>query len=73
MGRLKAVIGPAIAGCLVLVFWSASARAQTDEIQVYDAEIAQPGTLNLMVHDNFTASGLKTPSFPVSLDTMVSK
>jgi hypothetical protein len=37
MGRLKAVIGPAVAACLVLVFWSASAWAQTDEIQVYDA------------------------------------
>lgn len=47
MGRLKAVVGPAVAVYLVLVFWSAGARAQTDEIQVYDAEIAEPGTVNL--------------------------
>jgi hypothetical protein len=67
MGRLKAVIIPAAAACLVLVFWSANAWAQTDEIQVYDAEIAEPGTFNLMVHNNFTPSGLKTPRFPGGL------
>lgn len=67
MGRLKAVIIPAAAACLILVLWSASARAQTDEIQVYDAEIAEPGTFNLMVHNNFTPSGLKTPRFPGGL------
>jgi hypothetical protein len=31
--------------------------AQTDEIQVYDAEIAAPGVFNLTWHDNFTPSG----------------
>jgi hypothetical protein len=67
MGRLKAVVGPAVAVCLVLVFWSAGAWAQTDEIQVYDAEIAEPGTINLMVHNNFTPSGLKRPRFPGGL------
>ena len=41
-----------------------SARAQTDEIQVYDAEIAAPGKLNLMLHNNFTPDGRKTPAFP---------
>jgi hypothetical protein len=40
------------------------ARAQTDEIQVYNAEIAAPGVLNLTLHDNYTPSGLKTPAFP---------
>lgn len=39
-------------------------RAQTDEIQVYDAEIAAPGVFNLMVHTNFTPAGRKTPDFP---------
>lgn len=67
MGRLKAVIIAAAAACLVLVCWSASASAQTDEIQVYDAAIAGPGTFNLMVHNNFTPSGLKTPRFPGGL------
>ena len=38
--------------------------AQTDEIEVYDAEIAAPGKLNLMVHNNFTPDGRKTPAFP---------
>ena len=38
--------------------------AQTDEIQVYDAEIAEPGVVNLMLHQNYTPSGIKTPAFP---------
>jgi hypothetical protein len=40
------------------------AMAQTDEIQVYDAEIADQGVFNLMVHTNFTPIGQKTPAFP---------
>jgi hypothetical protein len=67
MERLKTGIGPAVIACLVLVFGSDSAWAQTDEIQVYDAEIAEPGTVNLMVHNNFTPSGLKAPRFPGGL------
>jgi hypothetical protein len=38
--------------------------AQTDEIQVYDAEIAEKGKINLMLHNNFTPNGHKTPAFP---------
>jgi hypothetical protein len=38
--------------------------AQTDEIQVYDAAIAEKGKFNLMLHNNFTPRGLKTPAFP---------
>jgi hypothetical protein len=41
--------------------------AQTDEIQVYDAEIAERGVLNLTLHSNFTPVGLKTPEFPGGL------
>jgi hypothetical protein len=67
MQRWKRAIGQAIAGLLLLVFWSATASAQTDEIQVYDAEIAEPGVFNLMVHNNFTPEGLKTPRFPGGL------
>jgi hypothetical protein len=44
-----------------------AALAQTDEIQVYNAEIAAPGILNLEVHNNYTFSGLKTPRFPGGL------
>ncbi|HET7749692.1 MAG TPA: hypothetical protein VFK81_09945, partial [Terriglobales bacterium] len=41
----------------------AIAVAQTDEIQVYDAEIADPGIFNLMIHTNFTPIGRRTPAF----------
>ena len=37
---------------------------QTDEIQVYDAAIAEPGIFNLMVHMNFTPIGRTTPTYP---------
>jgi len=67
MMLLRGPIGYAIAGLLLLLFCSASAWAQTDEIQVYDAEIAAPGVFNLMVHNNFTPHGLKTARFPGGL------
>jgi hypothetical protein len=38
--------------------------AQTDEIQVYDAEIADQGVFNLMIHTNYTPIGRKTADFP---------
>ncbi len=38
--------------------------AQTDEIQVYDAQISEPGIVNLMIHTNFTPIGRKEPAFP---------
>lgn len=41
-----------------------AAFAQTDEIQVYDAEIEPTGIFNLMVHSNFTPEGRTTPVFP---------
>ncbi|HUO22647.1 MAG TPA: hypothetical protein VMU59_09045 [Caulobacteraceae bacterium] len=61
-------VGPASivtahAAALALTFPHA-ALAQTDEIQVYNAEIAEPGKFNLTVHDNYTPSGIKTPAFP---------
>ncbi len=37
---------------------------QTDEIQVYDAGIEEPGVFNLMVHTNFTPIGRTQPVFP---------
>ena len=40
------------------------AHAQTDEIQVYDAEIEDHGKFNVMVHSNFTPIGRKTADFP---------
>lgn len=51
---------------LAAIGWIASAPcfAQTDEIQVYDAEIAAPGVFNLTLHDNYTPIGRTEPDFP---------
>jgi len=40
------------------------AHAQTDEIEVYDAEIVAPGGWNLTWHNNFTPSGRSEPAYP---------
>ena len=48
--------------CLFMV--PAHARAQTDEIQVYDAELTAPGKFNLTWHNNYTPKGVATPAFP---------
>lgn len=42
----------------------AAALGQTDEIQVYDANIAEQHVFNLMIHMNFTPVGRKEPDFP---------
>jgi hypothetical protein len=52
----------ALLGCLLAR--TPATRAQTDEIQVYDAEIAAPGQLNLTWHNNFTPSGRTEPAYP---------
>jgi hypothetical protein len=52
---------------IVMFVFPAVAFAQTDEIQVYDAVIAEPGIFNLTWHNNFIADGLKTPAFPGGL------
>ena len=39
----------------------------TDEIQVYDAHLAPPGTFNLTWHQNFTPKGATAPAFPGGL------
>jgi hypothetical protein len=49
---------------LVMVVAPLAARAQTDEIQVYDASIMPPGKTNVMVHSNFTPIGRKSADFP---------
>ena len=61
---------PAPLRCLVaasLLLWCAAAAAQTDEIQVYDASIADKGTFNLTLHNNYTIRGSTEPSFPGGL------
>jgi len=49
---------------LCLISMPVLALAQTDEIQVYDGEIAPPGIFNLMIHNNFTPKGRTMPDFP---------
>jgi hypothetical protein len=49
---------------LILLAAPAVVFAQTDEIQVYDAEIAERGVFNLMIHTNFTPIGRKLGDFP---------
>jgi hypothetical protein len=58
-----AVWNALLLACVSPCFASA-AQAQTDEIQVYDAEIAAPGQLNLTWHNNYTFSGPSQPAFP---------
>jgi hypothetical protein len=46
-----------------LLAMPALAAAQTDEIQVYNGEIAPVGIFNLMIHNNFTPRGRTTPDY----------
>jgi len=48
---------------LCLLFMPVLAAAQTDEIQVYNGEIAPVGIFNLMIHNNFTPKGRTTPDY----------
>ena len=52
---------------LALTLWPAIACAQTDEIQVYDGDLAEVGKFNLTWHQNFTPKGAKEPAFPGGL------
>jgi hypothetical protein len=52
------------AAAVVLFVVPNVAFAQTDEIQVYDASIAEKGKFNLTWHNNFTPRGSQTPAFP---------
>src|SRR5580693_4865153 len=49
---------------LTLTLAAGSAWGQTDEIQVYDAAIADPGKFNLTLHNNYTPEGRTNPAFP---------
>ncbi len=58
--RFVALRPPAI---VAMILTSHFAWAQTDEIQVYTAEIAAPGEFTLTLHNNYTPDGLKYPAF----------
>lgn len=62
-GRVGSVRLAALGLCLLFLA-PAALRAQTDEIQVYDAVIESPGKFNVMLHSNFTPIGRKTADFP---------
>jgi hypothetical protein len=57
----------AVAVVAVVVLAPVLGFGQTDEIQVYDADIAQKGKFNLTWHNNFTPAGVTTPAFPGAL------
>jgi hypothetical protein len=61
------VIRESACGALLLLAacaWTGTARGQTDEIQVYDAEITAQGRFNLTWHNNFTPAGRTEPALP---------
>jgi hypothetical protein len=69
---VKPVKLPTLVRALILIIAAISllpaiTSAQTDEIQIYDAVIAEPGIFNLTWHNNFIADGLQTPAFPGGL------
>ncbi|MBX7200918.1 MAG: hypothetical protein K1X51_16220 [Rhodospirillaceae bacterium] len=47
-----------------IVMIAGTARAQTDEIQVYTAEVVDPGTFGLTWHNNYIADGRKVADNP---------
>jgi hypothetical protein len=57
----------ALGVCLALTLFPAITLAQTDEIQVYNGDLAPTGKFNLTWHQNYTPIGLKTPAFPGGL------
>ncbi len=59
--RLSALVRSLFVSALLL---PSAALAVEDEIQVYNAEIAQPGQWTLQQHLNYTIDGRKQPDFP---------
>jgi hypothetical protein len=60
----KALIPMVVFATVALAVIPKAAFAQTDEIQVYDAEIEELGKFNVMVHSNFTPVGRTSPDYP---------
>jgi hypothetical protein len=63
-GRVKRALRFCVFLLLSVIGAARIASAQTDEIQVYDGGLAEPGIFNLTFHTNFTPSGLEAPAFP---------
>lgn len=64
--RLHLVAIASLAGALILLASNEVARA-TDEIQVYNAAIAEVGQFTIQQHLNYIALGQKSPPFPGGL------
>ncbi|MEZ5317945.1 MAG: hypothetical protein R2752_11140 [Vicinamibacterales bacterium] len=60
--RRVATVGAAVAAMVLGL--AGTARAQGDEIQVYDGGLAPRGVFNLTWHNNVTPKGVSTPAFP---------
>lgn len=54
----------AVATVVCLTLWAQHARAQTDEIQVYDGTIDPPGQGSVELHNNYTPIGREQAAFP---------
>jgi hypothetical protein len=61
---MKNMLLSLMATVLIVLAAPQAARAQGDEIQVYDGGLAPVGVANLTVHNNFTPNGVKEPAFP---------
>jgi hypothetical protein len=60
-GLARALLNLTASGITLLP--APAADAQIDEIQVYDAEINNPGVFSLQLHNNYTPIGRKQPGF----------
>jgi hypothetical protein len=60
--RRSGSVGNVAAGAIAWLLGT-GAHAQTDEIQVYDAEINSPGQLSLQLHSNYTPVGRRLADF----------
>lgn len=63
MGRWKALAG-LVMTLAVCLGPTTEARAQTDEIEVYDATINEPGQFSVELHNNYTPIGRTQAEFP---------
>jgi hypothetical protein len=56
-----------LGGAAIAFHYPAIPAYAVDEIQVYNADIAAPGTFTLQQHLNYVWSGSTTPDFPGGL------
>jgi hypothetical protein len=64
MTLVQKIAARSVVAIVIAIAACSAARAQTDEIQVYDASIAAPGVFNITWHNNFTPDGRTAPAFP---------